>query len=88
MQSVLSVLVDHGMTGVAAALIANDHVVVPLAPEAFADGVAALARDRARREAIGSRGRRLVDEKYNFGVFRAGLAKVHGAVSGRTDASR
>ena len=82
------------------AIVATDHeanrlildettaLLVPLAPEAFADGVAALARDRARREAIGSRGRRLVDEKYNFGVFRAGLAKVHGAVSGRTDASR
>ena len=74
------------------AIVATDHeanrlildektaLLVPIDPEAFAAGVASLASDRARREEIGSRGRRLVDETYNFGVFRAGLAKVHGAV--------
>ncbi len=74
------------------AIVATDHeanrlildektaLLVPIDPGAFAEGVASLASDRARREEIGSRGRRLVDETYNFGVFRAGLAKVHGAV--------
>ena len=74
------------------AIVATDHeanrlildektaLLVPIDSEAFAEGVASLAADRARREEIGSRGRRLVDETYNFGVFRAGLAKVHGDV--------
>ena len=74
------------------AIVATDHeanrlildektaLLVPIDPVAFADGVAALASDPERREQIGSRGRRLVDETYNFGVFRAGLAKVHGSV--------
>ena len=74
------------------AIVATDHeanrlildektaLLVPIDPEAFAEGVASLAADRARREEIGSRGRRLVDETYNFSVFRAGLAKVHAAV--------
>ena len=75
------------------AIVATDHeanrlildeqtaMLVPIDPAAFAEGVAALARDPARREQIGSRGRRLVDEQYNFGVFRAGLAKVHGSLA-------
>ena len=79
------------------AIVATDHeanrlildektaLLVPIDPEAFAEGVASLAADRARREEIGSRGRRLVDETYNFGVFRAGLAKVHGSVLGSAD---
>ena len=79
------------------AIVATDHeanrlildektaLLVPIDPEAFAEGVASLAADRERREEIGSRGRRLVDETYNFGVFRAGLAKVHGSVLGSAD---
>ena len=82
------------------AIVATDHeanrlildektaLLVPIDPEAFAEGVASLAADRARREEIGSRGRRLVDETYNFGVFRAGLAKVHGAVLGGGSGNR
>lgn len=79
---------------VARAIVATDHpanrlildetvarLVAP-EPEAFAAGVAALARDPATREALASRSRRLVDERYNFGVFKNGLREVYARVLG------
>mgnify|MGYP000859454386 CR=1 FL=1 len=39
-------------------------------PQAFAAGMIELAGCRRRREALGMRGRRLVDEKYNFARFK------------------
>ena len=46
-------------------------------PEAFGAAVAELANDPARRAALASRCRALVDERYNFGVFRRGLREVY-----------
>lgn len=77
---------------VARAVVATDHPANRLIldestalfaaprPEEFASAVAALAGDPERRAAFASRCRRLVDEKYNFGVFRDGLARVYEAV--------
>ncbi len=77
------------------AIVATDHeanrlildettaLLVPLSPEAFAAGVAELATHPEKRDALGSQGRRLIDTRYNFSVFRAGLAAVHGGVLGR-----
>lgn len=74
------------------AIVATDHeanrlildestaLLTPLSSEAFAEGVVDLALHADKRETIGSRGRRLVDTQYNFNVFRAGLAQVHGDV--------
>ena len=55
------------------------HLVAP-EPEAFAAGIALLANDAAKRLALADHCRRLVDEKYNFGVFRDGLKTVYETV--------
>ncbi len=77
------------------AIVATDHeanrlildsstaLLTPLTPEAFAAGIADLAEHPDKRTEIGSRGRRLVDEKYNFRVFREGLAAVHSSLLAR-----
>ena len=49
------------------------------AAPAFGAATAALARDPAARAALASRCRALVDEKYNFRVFREGLRAVYAA---------
>ena len=80
---------------VARAIVATDHpanrlildesvarLVAP-EPEAFAEGVASLAADPAARADLASRCRRLVDERYNFRVFRDGLRAVYARVLGR-----
>lgn len=80
---------------VARAIVATDHpanrlildesvarLVAP-EPEAFAEGVASLAADPAARADLASRCRRLVDESYNFRVFRDGLRAVYARVLGR-----
>jgi glycosyltransferase involved in cell wall biosynthesis len=46
-------------------------------PAAFADGMARLADDAALRERLGRAGRRLIDEKYNFGEFKRRLAACY-----------
>lgn len=65
-------------------LILDESVahLVPADPDSFAAGVAALANDPARRQALADHCRRLVDEKYNFGVFREGLKTVYETVLG------
>ena len=80
---------------VARAIVATDHPanrlildetvarLVRPEPEAFAGAVADLACDEAARSALSSRCRRLVDERYNFGVFRRGLGEVYDCVLGR-----
>lgn len=77
---------------VARAIVATDHPanrlildesvarLVPPEPEAFAEGVASLAADPAARADLSSRCRRLVDERYNFRVFRDGLRAVYDRV--------
>ena len=79
---------------VARAIVATDHpanrlildeTVARLAapePEAFAAAVAELAGDPAARGALASRCRRLVDERYNFGVFWNGLRDVYARTLG------
>ena len=77
------------------AIVATDHeanrlildeltaLLTPLTSEDFAASIADLATHPEKRDEIGSRGRRLVDEKYNFRVFREGLATVHGSLLAR-----
>lgn len=63
-------------------LILDESVARLAAPdeESFGAAVAEVANDPAAREALASRCRRLVDERYNFNVFREGLKKVYAAV--------
>ncbi len=77
---------------VARAIVATDHPANRLIldestarfaqpePVPFAAAIAALAGDEAARGALASRCRRLVDEKYNFGKFREGLAEVYSSI--------
>ena len=70
---------------VSRAIVATDHeanrlildektaLLTALTPEAFSDGIVKVAEDAALRTEISSNCRRLVDEKYNFNVFREGL---------------
>lgn len=60
-------------------LILNDDLAVLVAPSArgLADGILELAGDPVRREQLGRRGRRLIDEKYNFENFRSRLADCY-----------
>lgn len=74
---------------VSRAIVATDHeanrlilddttaLLTPLTPEAFGEGVARLAGDAELREAKAANCRQLVDEKYNFNVFREGLRKCY-----------
>ena len=52
------------------------------AGEAPGAPVAELARDGAKRAALAARCRALVDDRYNFGVFRSGLRDVYARVLG------
>ena len=54
--------------------------LAPPEPEAFGAAVAALALDGPARDALARRCRALVDEKYNFRVFREGLKTVYDTV--------
>ena len=56
-------------------LILDDENSLLVAPEsgAFAQGIVALAKDEGRRRQLSGSGRKLIDEKYNFRVFRDGL---------------
>ena len=51
-------------------------------PRPFARAVAALAQDADARAALGARCRRLIDERYNFSIFREGLRTVYATVLG------
>ncbi len=74
---------------VSRAIVATDHeanrlildestaLLTAITPEAFADGIVKLANDETLRASISSNCRRLVDEKYNFNVFREGLRKCY-----------
>ena len=48
-------------------------VLTAATPAAFADGIAQLVEQPARRAELGGNGRRLIDEKYNFGEFKRRL---------------
>ncbi|MBQ7666619.1 MAG: glycosyltransferase family 4 protein [Kiritimatiellae bacterium] len=77
---------------VARAIVATDHPanrlildesVARFAPPdagSFASAVSALALDGAARAALSSRCRHLVDERYNFAVFKRGIAAVYTAI--------
>lgn len=54
--------------------------LAPPEPAAFGAAVAALAQDGPGRDALARRCRALVDGKYNFRVFKAGLGAVYGTV--------
>lgn len=46
-------------------------------PEAYAAGIAELARDPARRGALGRAGRQRIDERFNFGEFKRRLGACY-----------
>jgi glycosyltransferase involved in cell wall biosynthesis len=59
--------------------ILNDQSAffVDAEPQPFADGIIKLAGDSALREALAGQGRALVEETYNFEVFRHRLGAVY-----------
>lgn len=65
-------------------LILDETTALFAAPEpaAFGGAVAELARDGAKRAALAARCRALVDDRYNFDVFRRGLREVYARVLG------
>lgn len=65
------VATDH----VANRLILDESVALLVAPEAraLAEGILALIEDEPRRKELASRGRNLVDETYNFQLFKQRL---------------
>lgn len=77
---------------VSRAIVATDHpanrlildeqtaALAAVNPNDFGQTVALLAQDEPRRTAIAERGRRLVDEHYNFTVFREGLKTCYADV--------
>ena len=77
---------------VSRAIAATDHpanrlildestaLLAPPEPDAFAAAVATLAGDSALRARLAANCRRLVDERYNFNVFREGLRACYAAV--------
>ena len=82
---------------VSRAIVATDHpanrlildeetaVLTTIDAEAFANGVLQLAKDQEQRAKIGSNGRRLIDEQYNFSVFRDGLRECYAEILGKTN---
>ena len=81
---------------VARAIVATDHPANRLIldesvarfakpdPEAFAAAVSSLALDENARAALAAACRRLIDERYNFNVFKSGLGKVYGNLLEKT----
>lgn len=73
-------------------IVATDHeanrlildestaVLTELTAEAFAAGIVRLAVDDGLRARIASNCRRLIDDKYNFNIFREGLRKCYADV--------
>lgn len=55
-------------------------VISDIDPCAFAQGICALLSDEARRAALSAKGRRLVDETYNFGEFKRRLGACYAAL--------
>ena len=47
-------------------LVSGEHVLLADEPEAFATAVVGLLADPARRQALGARGRRLVEMEYGW----------------------
>ncbi len=56
-------------------------LLVPPDPEAFAAGICRLVDDAALRERLSREGRRLIDEHYNFTVFRRNLGAVYAGLA-------
>jgi glycosyltransferase involved in cell wall biosynthesis len=56
-------------------------------PSAFANALAALARDPARREALAAKGRHLIETTYNFDAYRTQLAAVYDQILDRSPTS-
>lgn len=63
-------------------LILNENIAVFAAPDAesMAGRLCALALDSGLREKIGAAGRKLIDEKYNYTVFKDAVAAVYRGV--------
>lgn len=55
-------------------------VLVEPTPRKLADGILRLATDGTLRNTLGTRGRRLIDEEYNFENFRSRLADCYDRV--------
>ena len=61
--------------------------VAPGDPEALADAVAALVEDESRRQALGTAGRALAEQRYSWDAIAARLAEIYELVSRRTRAT-
>jgi glycosyltransferase involved in cell wall biosynthesis len=59
----------------------NAMMAVP-EPQAYADAMCRLIADPALREALGRKGRLLIDETYNFAAFKQRLADCYAQVTG------
>jgi len=82
---------------VSRAIAATDHpanrlildettaLLAPVEPDAFAEAIATLAGDPELRARLAANGCRLVDERYNFNVFREGLRNCYEQVLAARD---
>jgi glycosyltransferase involved in cell wall biosynthesis len=52
----------------------GNAALLPVDAAGFGGGVAALAKDAPRRQALAGRGRQMVEETYNYGEFKSRLA--------------
>ncbi len=66
-------------------LILDEETAVFAGPDAvtFADQLCRLAADAPARERLASRGRKLIDKKYNFSLFSNSLASVYDEAGGK-----
>jgi glycosyltransferase involved in cell wall biosynthesis len=60
----------------------SNACMLPADAAGFGAGLAGLAQDASRREDLAGRGRKMVDETYNYDGFRARLAGCYGEVLG------
>lgn len=64
-------------------LDAESALLVPPQPAAYAEGMIRLAQDAALRQQLGQQARRLIEEKYNYTVFRRTLTQMLDELEGQ-----
>ncbi|MCC5843626.1 MAG: glycosyltransferase [Verrucomicrobia bacterium] len=70
-------------------LLLDDTTALFAAPEApaFAQALAGLANDPARRQSLAAKGRHLIETTYNFDAYRTQLAKVYDLILSKDTSS-